>query len=294
MKKGDIISIDYELWILNKENPEEKELLDTSSEELAKEKELFDEQHHYGPEDFIVGKGKPFRVVDESFLEAEEEKEVELQIEPVDAYGERDIHKIRFCKRDELEPAEKEGGIFRGARVKLHQSEEGLGDGQVLVTTGRRINVDFNHPLAGKSILYKYTIRKVYRDINEILTNLFQSYFPRVTEVVHTISEDGSEIRIQLPDSCKVDNNWMIAKLFIVTTLRETQDFKTIIFEELYETKEEETEESEAEVTVDVAEAETTKTPEEGEAAPEDAKKEQSEESSKDAPKEQIEEPSKE
>ena len=238
MKKGDIISVDYEIWVMDDEESEEKFLLDTTKEELAKSKDIHDEKMNYEPEDFIIGKERPFKFVDDSFLVAKIGKDVELTIPPIDAYGEREMSKIKFRRKDELEILEEEKVLLRGSRVKLKTPVEGLeGEGVVRVNTGRRVNVDFNHPLAGKTILYKYTVVKKYEDVGEILKTLFGTFSPKIGGIDFSTSEDGETLRITLPDICKVDNSWMSAKLVIVNALRESLDFKAIVFEEIYESK---------------------------------------------------------
>ena len=278
MEKGDIISVDYEIWVMDDEKSEGKFLLDTTKEELAKSEELHDEKKDYGPEDFIIGKERPFKFVDDSFQTAEIGKEVELEIPPKDAYGEREMSKIQFRRKDELEILEEEKVLLRGARVQLKKPVEGLeGEGVIRVNTGRRVNVDFNHPLAGRSILYKYTVVKKYEELGEILKTLFANFSSKIGDVDFSTSEDGETLRIALPDICKVDNTWMLAKLFIVNALRESLDFKAIIFEETYESKK--PSESEDSGKDEGAEED------EGTKGSEDTKAEEKSEGSKDEPK---------
>jgi len=258
MKKNDIIAVDYEIWIMDNEKSEEKFLLRTTKEELAKAEDSYDEKGHYEPEDFIIGKERPFKQVDESFLTAEVGKELELTIPPADAYGAREMSRIQFRNKNDLEPLEEDKSLYRGARVKLKNPEEGLeGEGVVIVNTGRRINVDFNHPLAGKHVLYKYTVTKKYEELADILKVLFSSFSTKLGEIEHSISEDGTILRITLPELCKVDSSWMLTKLFVVTSLRDTLDFENIIFEEVYARKKEEEAPEETEE-VEAAEPEVT------------------------------------
>ena len=252
MKKGDIISVDYEVWILDDEKDEEKKLLETTNEELAKENDIHSEGAHYHPADFIIGKELPFVKVDESFLDAEVGKEVELLLEPIDAYGVREMDKITFKKKSDLESQEEGNALFAGARIKLKRPVEGLeGEGVIRAGGSRMIQVDFNHPLAGRQVLCKYTVTKKYEELAEIINALFGSYSHRIESVDFT--EDGETLRITLPEICKVDNNWTFAKLFVVTSLREATEFKTIVLEERYESRkpEEEPTDSEEETPVE-------------------------------------------
>ena len=107
------------------------------------------------------------------------------------------------------------------------------------------IQVDFNHPLAGRQVLCKYTVVKKYEELAEIINALFGSYSHRIESVDFT--DDGETLRITLPEICKVDNNWTFAKLFVVTSLREATEFKTIVFEERYEGRKPEEELAESE-----------------------------------------------
>lgn len=255
MKKGDIISVDYELWIYDKEKGEKVELVETTKKEVAKEQDIYDENAKYEPVNIIVGREKPFRMVDQSFLEAEIGKEMEIILSPEEAFGKRDLKKIRFCRKDEIEPVEKEMPLIKGAKVKTKaENEEGkIEVGTILINTGRRINVDFNHPLAGKTLLYKYVILKKYQELSELVGAIFSMYYlSRIKKVDYTVSEDNKTLRVKLPDICKIDINWMTAKLAVISGMRETLEFEKIIFEEEYKGKKKTEEEHTKEISVEI------------------------------------------
>src|SRR4030043_214978 len=104
IKAGDIVIAEFEGWI-----QDSNELFDTTSEALAKEKEIFNDKMTYGAQPLIVGKGRIFSGLDESILKAEVGKDYEIVIPPEKAAGPRDaklveLHPMREFLKQEIEP----------------------------------------------------------------------------------------------------------------------------------------------------------------------------------------------
>ncbi|MEM4213210.1 MAG: peptidylprolyl isomerase, partial [Thermoplasmatales archaeon] len=115
-----------------------------------------------------------------------------------------------------------------------------IGDkyGKILTVTAGRVVIDFNHPLAGKSIKYKYKIiEKIEGDENKI-RSIIEINFPKDSDKFKI--EVGEEISITIPDSAKIDDTWPLAKFAIVGAIRQYIGNKTIIFKEIFEKRIEE------------------------------------------------------
>ncbi|MFW5903929.1 MAG: peptidylprolyl isomerase, partial [Candidatus Saliniplasma sp.] len=109
--------------------------------------------------------------------------------------------------------------------------------GTIIQATAGRIRVDFNHPLAGKTLKYDYKITEKPEDEEDIVNAIFEKNF-RKSEIV--VSKEEDTIDIVLPEECKYDQSWIVSKYRVVGDLRKFLDVKTINFIEQYVEEEEE------------------------------------------------------
>ena len=86
MEDGAIIHVDYDLF-----SGETGDLIETTREEIAKEHEMHQEGRSYTPMVCIVGTGNLIAGFETALKDAKVGKEVEVEIAPADAYGERCI-----------------------------------------------------------------------------------------------------------------------------------------------------------------------------------------------------------
>jgi FKBP-type peptidyl-prolyl cis-trans isomerase 2 len=286
MKEGDIIQLEYEGWIVGSD-----ELFDTSKEELAREEEIFEEDRTYGPMYTVVATGRLIKGLDEHLLEAEVDKEYDLEIAPEDAYGERDpknveTHSMRELARLKIEP---EIGRTVNIRNKM---------GWISGIFAGRVRIDYNHKLAGKTLRYKYKVVGKPEEPAEIIKAIIAMNYGREDEFGIELEGEDSVV-ITLPDVCKYDPNWTLAKLRLVNDMREIANMTTVTMREVYVKKEaaEETpaEETEEEAPAEEGVEEESEVPEETEAeteAPEEAAAESEvPEEETEVPKEDIEVP---
>ena len=276
MEKGDIVQLEYEGWIAGSD-----ELFDTTSEDLARENEVFEEERTYGPMYTVVGEGRLIKGLDEHLLEAELDKEYELEIPPEDAYGDRDpknveTHSMREMARLKIEP--------EYGRVVTIRNKTGWISG---IFAGR-VRIDFNHKLAGKTLRYKYKVVGKAEGTDEKVKAIIAMNYGREDEFeVELEGADG--VSITLPDVCKYDPNWTLAKLRLVNDMREIADMTTVVMREVY-VKREAAEETEEEA----PEEEESEVPEEESEVPADSEPETEEESEVPEEESDVEEEEKE
>jgi peptidylprolyl isomerase len=89
MNEGDFIKLEFDAYA-----KETDQLVDTTHEEVAKEHDVFNERAKYAPISVIVGAGNVVKGLEESLKEAEEGKEMEVEVGEQDAFGERDPKRI--------------------------------------------------------------------------------------------------------------------------------------------------------------------------------------------------------
>ena len=228
MEKGDIIKWEYDAWLIEEGK---EELFDTTSEEQAKEKGIHDPNMKYGQMISIVGVDRLIKGMDEELRQAEIGKEYIVTIPPEHAYGERDpklvkIHSYRELARQKITPE-------IGKEVMINNKK-----GRIVTVTPGRVVIDFNHPLAGKTLKYRFKItQKIEGEEDKVRAIIEMDYAKDVDNFKIDVSD--AEIVIGLPDSCKYDSSWAVAKYMVVSDIREYVNNKDIKFIEIYKKKEE-------------------------------------------------------
>ena len=165
IKDGDFVRVNFTGKI--KENDE---VFDTTYDEIAQEAEIFDENKTYKPIPIVVGGNHLLPAIEEEIvgLEAGERKTVEVESD--DAFGPRDPKAIQLIPMKEFK---KQGMTpYPGMRI----SAEG-GEGRILTVNGGRVKVDFNHPLAGKDLIYDVEVTEIIDDEEEKIKSMIELHY---------------------------------------------------------------------------------------------------------------------
>lgn len=248
IKAGDIVVAEFDAWI-----HDTKELFDTTSEAVAKENNTYNEKMTYGPQPLIVGKGRLFPGLDESLLKADVGKEYEVVIPPEKAAGPRDpklveLHPVREFVKQEIEP-----------RVGLEVTVKGKPAIITAVTAGR-VRLDFNNRLAGRTLRYKYKVVEKPTKPAEVVKLLLKIAYG--SNEGFEIEHHGKNYKLKLPDACKYDQRWLLAKYRVVSDLRDVLGAETVSFIEEYAKPEKKEEEPKAEEKKEEKPAEAAPKPE--------------------------------
>ncbi len=107
----------------------------------------------------------------------------------------------------------------------------------VSVSPGR-VRVDYNPPLAGKALTYKFTIVQEITDPVEKIKGFIELAYGQGRADGFKVDAQGDVVSITLPDSCKYDQRWFVAKYRLVSDLRTFAGVKTTRFVEEYVTAE--------------------------------------------------------
>jgi len=164
MKKGDFVEIDFVGRIAST-----GEIFDLTDEETAKKEGLHNPKHKYKPSLVIIGSNMAVPGVEKALEKMEPGHEKEFSLSPDEAFGGRDMHLIRIVSmakfiKEKINPVP---GMFvdiDGIRTK------------VLSVAGGRVRVDFNHPLAGRHLLYKVKLVRHITDTLEKVQSLLSYY----------------------------------------------------------------------------------------------------------------------
>ncbi|MDP6599952.1 MAG: peptidylprolyl isomerase [Candidatus Woesearchaeota archaeon] len=156
IKKHDFVEIEYTGKL-----KEDNVVFDTTDEKIAKENNL--QGQDYGSAVVCVGEEQLLKGIDKNLEGKDIGKEYDVEIKPEDAFGKKDAKLIQLIptskfKQQNIQP-------MPGMQVNIDNVI-----GTIKTVSGGRTLVDFNHPLAGKEILYKIKINKKVTDDKEKLS----------------------------------------------------------------------------------------------------------------------------
>ncbi|MFQ6106024.1 MAG: FKBP-type peptidyl-prolyl cis-trans isomerase [Thermoplasmata archaeon] len=233
---GDLVYVDYDVWIVHPDGRED--LFDTTNKELAEKHEKYDKTRVYAPQPLVIGKGRIFPGWEDSLRNTKVGVKTTIEIPPEKAAGERDprlveLHSIREFVRKEITPEV-------GKEVILGQKK-----GIITAVTAGRVRVDFNSPLAGRTLRYEYTVTKRAESPEEKVKAVIEMDYGNPEEFDVKVVGDG--VIIKLPDVCKYDELWFVSKYRVISDLRDIAGVETIRFVEEYVRKERPSEEAEEE-----------------------------------------------
>lgn len=158
LKKGDFVELDFVARI-----KETNQIFDLTDERVAKENKLYNEKIKYKPLIICVGYNDVVKGLDQSLI-GKGLREYKIEVEPEDGFGKKKHELIKlvstsaFTKQD-IRPVP-------GLQINI----EGL-IGVIKTVGGGRTLVDFNHPLAGKTLVYDIKINRLVKDVKEKLTS---------------------------------------------------------------------------------------------------------------------------
>lgn len=176
-KEKDFIEIDYTGRI-----KESNDIFDLTSEDLAKKEHIYNKNSRYGPKIICLGEKQILLQIDKFLIDKEVGKTYNLELKPEEAFGKKDPSLIKIIPSDIL--IKQKINPFPGLQIQA----SGL-IGIVRSVTGGRVTVDFNHPLAGKNLLYEIKINRIVdkddeklRALTENMLNLSKDEYTVVLE----------------------------------------------------------------------------------------------------------------
>ena len=199
MEKGDFIRIDYVGRI-----KDTREIFDLTNEEVAKNEKIFNPDVKYKPVPIIVGEKFVIKGLDEELLKMSVGEKKIITVEPENAFGERNpklvkVFPVAFFKKQKINPAS--GLIVNMSGVK----------GRVQSCNSGWVRVDFNNPLAGKSIEYEVEVKEKIDNQTEQIKSLFEFFGMDVkVDIKDNIAE--IEMKKSIPNQLKEKISSLITK----------------------------------------------------------------------------------
>ena len=223
MEDGAIIHVDYDLF-----SGETGDLIETTREEIAKEHDMHQEGRSYTPMVCIVGTGNLIAGFEAALKDAKVGKEVEVEIAPADAYGEKDASLVETISIDKLRRAVQDpNSLYLGAPVNINGRQ-----GYLSYLAAGRARIDYNHPMAGKTLKYVFTVIKEVKGKEDKVLGLLES---NSGHSGFEVSFKGDDLSIILPQAMLFDTNAAMLKFRLVTMIRDAVECGKVSFIEVHE-----------------------------------------------------------
>lgn len=185
IEKHDFVEIEYTATIEGT-----SQVFDTTDEKTAKSANIYNKGAEYKPVIICIGENQILKGLDEFLVRKQvKEEEYEIKLQPEDAFGKKNPKLLQLLsqssfKKQNITP-------YPGLQMNI----DGI-LGIVRTVTPGRVIVDFNHPLAGKKIIYKVKVIRKVTDDKEKLDSIL-SFF--VKEFKTEISQDEAVISANVP-----------------------------------------------------------------------------------------------
>mgnify|MGYP001574579688 CR=1 FL=1 len=167
-------------------------VFDTTNEKVAKEHHLHSQNpnHKYKPAVICVGERQLLPGLDMQLVDKELETEYTVTLPPEKAFGKRDIKQVKIIPMN----------MFRQHNVQPQPGLQVDVDGEMgLVTrvSGGRVMVNFNHPLAGKEVVYSYKVLRKVTDQKEKVTAFLSAILRLPAEAMKIeVKDDAATVTI--------------------------------------------------------------------------------------------------
>ncbi|PIZ51235.1 hypothetical protein COY27_04395 [Candidatus Woesearchaeota archaeon CG_4_10_14_0_2_um_filter_33_13] len=191
-------------------------VFDTTVENVAKEAGLPTDKVKYAPAVVCIGEKQILPGLDHSLENQEIGKSVTVNLKPEQAFGKRDVKNLRIVPMN----------TFKEHKVQPQPGLQIDVDGQmgtIVRVSGGRVIVNFNHPLAGKEVVYEVTIKRRLTDVGEKLVSFLNSTFRIPSDKINVeVKEDKAEVRlpVQFPEQIAKE---IAKKLADVVQLKEVK-----------------------------------------------------------------------
>ncbi len=216
-QKGDFIRIDFVARV-----KETGEMFDTTSEESAKKEHLFKEGEIYEPTLVVLGEGWVLRPLEEDLQTMEIGKAATVEIPPDKAFGPRDAEKVKRVPLKQL--------LAKGLTPTVGARIEYGGKMATVRTMGAgRVLLDYNPPLAGKTLVYEVTIRQKLESLEEKVLALIHRRVPGVDQSRFQFKMEDEMVSVEMPEDAFYIEGIQVAKRGIALDIQKFIPDKTAV-----------------------------------------------------------------
>ena len=232
--KGSLILVDYTAKV-----KDSNEIVETTIAEEAKKHNLFQENIKYQPKLVSVGESWVLKGLDDALANAKAGDKLTVDVTPDKGFGERDTGKVRMIPLRKLgEDADKVGV---GDTIEVDQKT-----GIVRFVGSGRVQVDFNHRLAGKTVVYDVNVLKSLESSEDKINGILKRHLP-VEDSKISSKITGNTLDVTIPEEIFGAESLRIIKHFIqMDAFKFVPTLEKINFVETYSNKKAEKKEAPA------------------------------------------------
>jgi peptidylprolyl isomerase len=202
--KGSLILVDYTAKVKDTE-----EVFDTTIEEDAKKHSIHEQNFKYQPKLVSIGEVSypVLKGLDEALAKTATGDKLTIEVTPDKGFGERDSGKVRMIPIRKLgEDAEK---VSVGDSIEVDNKR-----GIIRYIGSGRVQVDYNHRYAGKTILFDVNVIKSLDTPNDKIDSILKNRLP-VEDTKIAFDLKDKEVNISIPEEILRADGLQIMKHFI-------------------------------------------------------------------------------
>ncbi len=223
LDKGSLVLVNYTEKVKDTD-----EVIKTTLEVDAKKFNLYDPTRTYEPRLISVGDGWVLKGLDEALANANVGESLNIDVSPEKGFGERDPNKVRMIPLRKLGDKADEAKV--GDAIEIDDKV-----GIVRFIGSGRVQIDYNHRLAGKTITYALQVVKKLEQDSEKIIALIKRWIP-VDENKLKIALNEGNLDIDLPSESYMHEDLQGIKRAIVKDIfKYVTSVKKIKFIETYE-----------------------------------------------------------
>jgi FKBP-type peptidyl-prolyl cis-trans isomerase 2 len=192
----------------------EKLVFDTTSEEVAKKKDLFNPDYKYGSVIICLGEKQVLPGLEKQII-GKEPGNYTISLGVDEAFGRKSAKLLKLIpmsafKKDSLAPVP-------GLQVNI----DGL-SGVIRSASSGRVIVDFNHPLSGKEVVYEINLIKKISEPSEKAKSVMKVEF----NIVPEIELNGTKLTVKHEFPAEIIAAIKERVLFLVPEIKEMEFVK--------------------------------------------------------------------
>ena len=205
-KKGELILLDYTAKI--KDNGE---VFETTIEEDAKKNSIHDPNIKYQPKLVSIGEAWVLKGLDDALSETSVGDKKTVEVSSDKGFGGRDKGKVRMIPLRKLgEDAEK---VSVGDTVEIDNKK-----GIIRFIGSGRVQIDYNHRYAGKTILYEINVKKSLEADDDKISAILKSRMP-VEDDKLIFKKNADSLDVTIPEEIFRLEGLAILKHFFQTDI---------------------------------------------------------------------------
>ena len=204
--KGSLILVEYTAKV-----KDTNEVFETTIEAEAKKHSLHDPNIKYQPKLVSVGESWVIKGLDEALANSKVGDKTTIEVTPDKGFGARDKGKIRMIPLRKLgEDAEK---VSVGDTIEIDDKK-----GIIRYIGSGRVQIDYNHRFAGKTILYDVNVLKSLDTDEDKIHGILKRHIPTDDSKL-VFTKSGASLDINVPEELFRADGLQIMKHFIQTDI---------------------------------------------------------------------------